>query len=209
MSLASDKKFNIQRMTQLAIFTAIIFIMSFTPLGYLNIGVIQITFIMIPVAIGAIITDAKGGLFLGTMFGLSSFLLGFLNGWTIPIIELNPVLNSILIFIWLVIPRSLMGLLVSIIFKAVSKIDKTNVVSYLVASASGALLNTLLYTLFMVVLFGANREVLALFGATNVIVLILGVITFNAAIEVAVSLIVGGAISKSLAVYLPKHPKQL
>lgn len=208
MTLATSKnkkykKLDVHRMTFLAIFASIILVMSFTPLGYLNLGAIQITFIMIPVAVGAIMTDPMGGLFLGTMFGISSLMVGFLNGWLLPIIELNPVLNTILVIIWLIVPRSIMGFLVSVIFRLVSKIDKTKIVSYLVASVSGALLNTLLYTLFLIGMFGANSGVLQTLGADSIVAVVVGVISFNAVLEAVVSLIVGGGISKALAIYLP------
>lgn len=201
------KKLNLQRLTLLGIFTAIILLMSFTPLGYLKVGAIEITLIMIPVAVGAIITDARGGLFLGTIFGLTSFLVGLSSPTVLILIDLDPVINTILIFIWLVVPRALMGLLVSLIFKAISKIDRTNTVSFLIASASGAVLNTLLYVTFMFLTFGFNKDFLELFGADSIIVVIIGLITFNAVIEIAISLIVGGGISKALSVYLPGGKK--
>ena len=39
----------------LSLLTAIIALFSFTPLGYLRVGFVEITLIMIPVVIGAII----------------------------------------------------------------------------------------------------------------------------------------------------------
>ena len=123
------------------------------------------------------------------------------------LIDYSPVINTILIFVWLVTPRALMGLLVSLIFKAVSKIDKTNTVSFLIASASGAILNTLLYITFMFITFGFNKDFLALFGAESIFAVIIGLITFNALIEVAISIIVGGGISKALSIYLPGGKK--
>ena len=177
--------------------------MSFTPLGYLRLGAIEITLIIIPVALGAILTDSKGGLYLGTIFGLTSFIVGLSSPMVLLLIDLDPVINTILIFIWLVVPRALMGFLVSIIFKAVSKIDKTKTISFLIAAASGAILNTLLYITFMLLTFGFNKSFLELFGADSIIVVIISLITVNALIEVATSLIVGGGLSKALSVYLP------
>ena len=206
-AVKNKKKTDLQRLTMLAIFTAIILLMSFTPLGYLRLGAIEITLIMIPVAVGAIITGNKGGLFLGTMFGLTSFVVGLSSPTVLVLIELDPIINTILIFIWLVVPRALMGFLVSVIFRAVSKIDKTNTVSFLLASASGAILNTLLYVTFMFLTFGFNKDFLALFGADSIIVVIIGLITFNALVEVIISLIVGGGISKALSIYLPGGKK--
>ena len=41
-------------LVQLALLTAIIVVMAFTPLGYLKIGLLSITFLTIPVIIGAV-----------------------------------------------------------------------------------------------------------------------------------------------------------
>ncbi|HBN84937.1 MAG TPA: ECF transporter S component, partial [Clostridiales bacterium] len=43
------------RLTQLGILSAIIIIMAFTPLGYLRIGPLSITFLTVPVIIGAML----------------------------------------------------------------------------------------------------------------------------------------------------------
>ena len=44
-----------QKMVQLAILVAIMLIFAYTPLGYLKVGAIEITFMVLPVAIGTII----------------------------------------------------------------------------------------------------------------------------------------------------------
>ena len=56
------------KMVQLAILAAIVVLMAFTPLGYLQIGVVKITFLMIPVVIGAIILGPGAGAVLGAVF---------------------------------------------------------------------------------------------------------------------------------------------
>ena len=57
-----------------AFFAAIIVLMSFTPIGYIPLGVINATIIHIPVILGAIYLGPKSGAFLGFIFGLTSFL---------------------------------------------------------------------------------------------------------------------------------------
>lgn len=51
------------------LFTAIIIIMSVTPLGYIPLGVINATIIHIPVILGALYCGPKRGAFLGFVFG--------------------------------------------------------------------------------------------------------------------------------------------
>ena len=61
-------------LTLSAVFVAIIAVMSFTPLGYLKVGLIEITLIAIPVAFGGALLGKWGGLLLGTAFGVSSIV---------------------------------------------------------------------------------------------------------------------------------------
>ena len=68
------KKFGTREMVTTAMLCGILLMMSFTPLGYLNIGPLAISFNMIPVAIGAIALGPMGGMILGAMFGITSFL---------------------------------------------------------------------------------------------------------------------------------------
>ena len=93
------------RMVQLAILTAIILLMAFTPIGYLHFGIIEITLIMIPVIIGAIVLGPGAGAFLGGMFGLTSFIQCFgMSGFGAALLSIQPVLT----FLVCMIPRILM-----------------------------------------------------------------------------------------------------
>ena len=71
------KSTKVSTLVRLALLSAIIVIMAFTPLGFLNVGPFAITFITIPVIIGAITMGPTAGLFLGGMFRL---LMGWLCG---------------------------------------------------------------------------------------------------------------------------------
>ena len=62
------KNKEIQGMVLTALFSAIIFIMAFTPLGYIPLGVINATIVQIPVIIGALFCGPKQGAFLGFLF---------------------------------------------------------------------------------------------------------------------------------------------
>ena len=63
------------KMVLTGIFSAIIIVMASVPfLGFIPLGVINVTIIHVPVIIGAILLGPKYGSFLGFMFGLCSFL---------------------------------------------------------------------------------------------------------------------------------------
>lgn len=61
----------------MAILIAIILVMAFTPLGYLKTAGLEITFIQVPVIVGAILMGPTAGAILGGVFGLTSFIQCF------------------------------------------------------------------------------------------------------------------------------------
>lgn len=193
-------KVNVNQMVRLAILIAIILLMSYTPLGYLKVGTVEITFIMIPVVVGAVVMGPKAGAFLGGVFGITSFLqcFGFSPFGTI-LLGINPVLT----FILCMVPRVLMGWLCGIIFKKLHSIDKTNIVSYVAACISGALLNTVLFVGFLLALFGGTDFIQG-FGS-NLWLIIVAIVGINGLIEAGVCAVVGAAISKALALIVDKR----
>ena len=62
------KKFTTTQLAILGLMTAILLIMAYTPLGYLNIGPLAISFNVIPVAICAIVLGPMGGAIAGAIF---------------------------------------------------------------------------------------------------------------------------------------------
>ena len=80
----------------LGLLTAILLIMAYTPLGYLNVGILAITFNVIPVALAAIVLGPAGGAVAGAVFGLTSFLqcigVGGTSAMGVILFDINPVL---------------------------------------------------------------------------------------------------------------------
>lgn len=75
-----------------ALFTAIIVLMAFTPLGYIPLVVINATIIHIPVILGALFLGPKKGAFLGFVFGLTSFINNTFKAATASAFVFSPVL---------------------------------------------------------------------------------------------------------------------
>ncbi len=191
-------------LVQLAIFIAVIFIMAFTPLGYLKIGVVSITFLTLPVSIGAIIGGVSYGAILGAVFGLTSFIQCFgLDAFGTMLLGINPAYT----FIMCMVPRIAMGICVSLIFGALNK-TKKQLIPHSVSNLAGAVLNTVFFIGFLVLFFGTNSQVMEVLGADSIIAVIGILLTFNAAIEAAVCLIAGTAISQTLHYYLKKKSRE-
>lgn len=196
--MAGNKnKQKIQKLTIEAVLCALIFVMAFTPLGYLKIGPVAITFISIPVVIGAIIGGPATGALLGGVFGLTSFLQCFgLDAFGTTLFGINPFFTAIMCLI----PRILMGLFCGLIFKGISKKSNNSILNFGVTSLSGGLLNTIFFVSALMLMFG-NTDYLRSFG-DSVPAILSVLITFNAVIEWVVCLVVGTAVSKALTAIL-------
>ena len=53
------KRTNTRWLTQLALLVAVLLVMNYTPLGYLQVGPLSMSLLTIPVAIGAMTLDRK------------------------------------------------------------------------------------------------------------------------------------------------------
>ena len=60
---------NVRWLTQLALLAAILLVMNYTPLGYLQIGPLSASLLTVPVAIGAMTRDALAGGLVGVLGG--------------------------------------------------------------------------------------------------------------------------------------------
>ena len=63
-----------QTMVLMAMFTAIILVMAFTPIGLINLPLIKATILHVPVIIGAIVLGPAAGAYFGGLFGLTSLI---------------------------------------------------------------------------------------------------------------------------------------
>ena len=106
---------NTSKLVILGLMTGILLLMAYTPLGYLNIGPLAITFNVIPVAIAAITLGPAGGAAIGAVFGMTSFLQCIGIGGSSAMGAMLFSINPFLAFVQRFIPRMLDGLLLGYI----------------------------------------------------------------------------------------------
>ena len=193
-----NKKFTTSQITLLGLMVAILLLMAYTPLGYLNIGPLAISFNMIPVAISAITMGPVGGAVAGAVFGLTSFGqcigIGGLSGMGAALFAINPTFA----FIQRFLPRLVDGILLGYIFRGVRKKTKNIYVSCAVTGFLSAFLNTLFFMGMLVGLFGNTEYVQGLMGGKNVIVFICTFVGVNAVCEMLSATVVTGAVGAAL-----------
>ena len=105
----------------MSLLTALLIVLSMTPLGYLNIGPLAITLNVIPVAIAGIALGPTGGAILGAVFGVTSYLqamgIGGASAMGLICFEISPFLT----FVHRVLSRILAGYLTGWVFRLLSK----------------------------------------------------------------------------------------
>ena len=201
---AKSGRERIIRITLLGLFTALILIFGLTPIGYIKIGILEITFLIVPVAMGAIMLGAGAGAFLGLVFGLTSlFQAIFAN----PIGQLMLNVNAVYAVITFVVTRTLMGFLVGLIALAVKRFNKDTpreILGYGIVTASASLVNSILFLGAIALFFGTNAEVLAGFGQTSVWGVLALIVGTNAIAELVFAIVVGTAVAKAACHVLKK-----
>ncbi len=193
-----NKKFTTSQITLLGLMIAILLLMAYTPLGYLNIGPLAITLNMIPVAISAITMGPVGGAVAGAVFGLTSFGqcigIGGTSAMGVALFGISPFLA----FIQRFIPRLVDGLLLGFIFQGLRKKTKNIYVSCAVTGFLSAFLNTLFFMGLLVGLFGNTEYVQGLMGGKNVILFICTFVGINAVFEMIGATVATGAVGAAL-----------
>ena len=192
------KKLNVRHMTELALLMAIIIVMAYTRLGYLNTPWgLSITLMVIPVAVGGIVLGPKAGTFLGLVFGLTSFTKTFGDAGLGPLmLEANPLGY----FVLCVFPRVMVGLLPSLCYHFMKKNRKLRTTGQAVCCFMTPVVNTVLYMSTLWLLFSDTW--LAYNGAQgsgiSLLWLMLSGVAVNGIVEAAACLLIGTAVSKAL-----------
>jgi uncharacterized membrane protein len=187
-------------------FTAVIFILTFTPVGFIQLPFIKATIIHITVIIGSVMLGAKSGAVLGFMFGVSSLINNSLSPAVssfvftpfIPVPGMDR--GSLLALVVCFLPRILVGVVPWFVYAGLSKVFKKNsgVFAYGVAGIAGSLTNTLLVMHLIFFLFkdayAAARNV-----ASDVVYnAILGIIAVNGIPEAVVAGMLTAAVCGAL-----------
>ena len=186
-----------RRVTLLGFLTAILMVLSMTPLGYLNIGPLAISFNMIPVAVGAAALGPLGGAALGAVFGMTSFLqcLGIGGSSIMGVILFD--INPLLAFVQRFVPRLLTGFLVGVIYKVCRRFFRAGIAGG-VAGFFAAFLNTALFMGALVLLFGDTQYLSDVMAGRNALVFICTYVGINAVAEMLASTLVTGALCATL-----------
>lgn len=195
---------------KLALFIAIIILLSVTPLGYISLGVINATTIQLPVILGGILFGWKKGAFLGGVFGITSLIKNTLQpGITsfvfspfIPIFGEEK--GSFYAVIVCMVPRIMIGIISALLFKVLSKTKIKKPVSCALCGFFGSLTNTILVMGGIFIFFGRSYSAARSEAYETLLGTVVATITGIGITEALVSAVIIGAICVPLLKYISK-----
>lgn len=190
-----------RKLTILAILTALMAVLTFTPIGFLQIPpMVSITFMHVPVIIGAVLLGPTAGGILGFLFGLMSMLKATFMGTGIgdfifsPFMSGQPIGSIIMCFL----PRILMGVIAGWLYLLLQRKLKFEVLSIGIAAGVTSLFHSVSVLGLMWLLFGQLGSLRAVFAAAFGI---------NGLLEMVVAVILSTAICKALFVVMKRTRK--
>ena len=198
-----------------SLFAAIIFLMTFTPFGFINLVVINATIVHVPVIIGSILLGPRAGACLGGIFGLASAIRNTISP-TILSFAFSPFVpvpgaerGSLWAILICFVPRVLVGVVPYYALRlsgAVPLLKKTNAARLFLSGVIGSVTNTILVMHLMFFLFrdafaqARNVPVEAVYG------LVVSIITANGIPEAILAGVLSSAICKAVETYRKRGP---
>ena len=190
------RRINTTFLTEMGLLIALILLLAFTPLGYIKTLGLEITLIVVPVAVGAVVLGPTAGALLGFIFGVTSFIQCFgMSAFGTALMGINPIFT----FITCVVSRILAGWLSALIYKGLYRFPKSKFISYPISCLSGSLLNTLFFV-GMVIAFFANSSYLKdMMGVMNIFAFAVAFAGINSLIEAGVTTVIGAAVAGAIS----------
>lgn len=199
----SNRRENILKLVQLAILTVLVIVLqSFG--SAIKIGPLPMSFVLVPIVIGACLLGAKAGAFLGFVFGLITMLMGVLgvDGFSFILFEANPVWFVILCILKATLAGFASGLVYSLLGKLFE--GKNKLLQTVLASITAPIVNTGIFVIGMLLFFIPTMDSLRGDYANAVQFIFLGLAGWNFVGEFVVNLVLSPAIVRIIDVVKKK-----
>lgn len=183
--------FTAKNVTILGVLTAIIVVLQIFG-SYFRIGTISLSFVLVPIVIGGIMTGVIGGTILGFIFGVITLVMGVVGADQFTFILFSD--HPFLTILTCVIKGSAAGFMSGFVYKLLK--DKNLTLSTFAASAVAPIVNT---GLFIVGAFCMADTLNSNFVAENsnvVYFIFIGCAGINFLIELAINLVLAPSVCK-------------
>ena len=181
--------FTAKQITGIAVLLALVIVLQ-AVLGSINIGPVTLNFSLIPIVLGGILFGSVAGAILGFACGVIVLIQVMMGGN--PFYTLIWTNDPFVTTLTCIIKSTVAGYLGGLFYKIFAK--KQPIVAVFVASAIVPIVNTLLFIVGCLFMFDS---VYGMASGQNVLVFILvGLVTFNFFIELAINLICAPALNR-------------
>ena len=203
-------KTNLTYLIELALLVGILLMMNITGLAMIPLPGQYASIMTVPVAVGAMMLGPLAGGVLGGVMGCISFYTAIKTGFsTLFLAGYTGGIVVVLSFINTIIPRILMGICVGWVYRAASRLDRGNTISYYIGGIAAPLLNTLFYMTVLVLIFLNAPTLQALLGEElmakfqdNILLFVAAYVGVQALIEAALGCVISGSVCEALRVVL-------
>ncbi len=197
------KRINIRYLCEIALLVAIELVMKLIGLGSVPVGPLYMSFLTVPIAVGAILLGPMCGAILGGVFGLISFkdAVTGVSVMTGTFFQISPLHTLILC----VAMRVLMGLCVGWLFRLLQTVAPTKNIRYVISALAAPLLNTLFFMGYICLFFYQTdyvQNLLSTLGVANPLTFVVALVGIQGLVEAVVCTVVGSAVAKGAAVAL-------
>ncbi len=185
--------FNTKNIAYLAVLTALILVLQLTGAAITITPVTKLSFVLLPIVLGAMILGPLAGALLGFVFGLIVLIQGIVgvDGFTFILFSDHPIITSLLCLV----KGTAAGFGSGLIYKAFKqKEGKVKTVGAFIASGSAPIINTGLFILGALLMSDTLSSNFVGEGETVIYFLVIGCAGFNFIVEFAFNLIFAPAI---------------
>lgn len=197
MNTIAKRKQAVLKMVQLALLTAIVLVLQFTGVAIrLPIpGATNISLVLIPIALGAMLLGPAAGAFLGLVFGLVVYISGgvmHMDPFTAFLFDNNPIVTAGIC----IVKSTLAGFLGGWIYKLLK--DKNILLAVFLAAGIVPVINTAVFCLGCLTILGTIEGFISTnaLGQTGLYFIFIGCAGLNFVFEFAVNLIFSPAIER-------------
>lgn len=185
--------FTAKQITGIAVLLALVIVLQ-AVLGSINIGPVTLNFSLIPIVLGGILFGSVAGAILGFACGVIVLIQVMMGGN--PFYTLIWANDPVVTTLTCIVKSTVAGYLGGLLYKIISK--KQPIVAVFVASAIVPIVNTLLFIVGCLFMFDS---VYGMASGQNLLVFILvGLVTFNFFIELAINIICAPAINRIIKI---------
>lgn len=191
-------RYSVQGLVRISVLVAIMLLLELTGLGMIKMPGLEITLLMVPVIVGAIVMGPGAGALLGGVFGCISFWECFgRSQFGAVLLGISPLYT----FLVCVPTRLLAGWMCGLAFRVLHRLDRSNLWSFGAAGLIGALCNTALFMTTLCLCFYHTEFIqsfVAGFGSPNPLLFVVAFVGVNGLVEGVVCLVTGAAIAKAV-----------